>query len=111
MKRIYDRNEVMARFRKEYNAHAIAAKITEDIMHRVKNNRYNCESYGGWYENIPRKAVDILIEHGWYVKKDPVIPDRYAVMFRNADVGKALDWEEDVEYLDDEDYEVEYEES
>ena len=105
MKRIIDRDEIMARFKKENTPWSIAQRISEEIMHKVQNHRYDWSDCGGWYEDLPRKTVEILIQHGYFVQVDPNNPNRFAVLFRERDLGIPLYEEVQEEEFYDEDME------
>ena len=79
----------------DFNRHYADKKVAKRVMHTIKCNiiyhNYDSNSVGNWFNGLKRGTIKILQDNGYIVRKSVSELNRYAVLFKEADIGLPLD--------------------
>lgn len=79
----------------DFNRHYADKKVAKRIMKKIRFNIvchiYDQNSVGTWFDGLTDGTIKILQDNGYIVRKSASESNKYAVLFKESDIGLSID--------------------
>ena len=88
---MYKAKQAVSDFNRNYTDKKVAKRVMYTIKHNIIYHNYDSNSVGNWFNGLTKGTIKILQDNGYIVRKSASESNKYAVLFKESDIGLPLD--------------------